>query len=123
MEYSILNTIKKMLGLDANYTAFDTDIIVHINSALMTLTQLGVGSPSGFSITSSLATWQDFIGTTTDLEAIKSFIYLKTRLAFDPPATSFVLEAIKAMISEYEWRINVQVDTEPLPLEGGSTSE
>ena len=123
MEYSILNTIKKMLGLDANYTAFDTDIIVHINSALMTLTQLGVGSPSGFSITSSLATWQDFIGTTTDLEAIKSFVYLKTRLAFDPPATSFVLEAIKAMISEYEWRINVQVDTDPLPLEGGSTSE
>ena len=123
MEYSILNTIKKMLGLDANYTAFDTDIIVHINSALMTLTQLGVGSPSGFSITSSLATWQDFIGTASDLEAIKSFIYLKTRLAFDPPATSFVLEAIKAMISEYEWRINVQVDTEPLPLEGGSTSE
>ena len=118
MEYSILNTIKKMLGLDANYTAFDTDIIVHINSALMTLTQLGVGSPSGFSITSSLATWQDFIGTATDLEAIKSFIYLKTRLAFDPPATSFVLEAIKAMINEYEWRINVQVDTEPLPLEG-----
>ena len=123
MEYSILNTIKKMLGLDANYTAFDTDIIIHINSALMTLTQLGVGSPSGFSITSSLATWQDFIGTATDLEAIKSFIYLKTRLAFDPPATSFVLEAIKAMINEYEWRINVQVDTEPLPLEGGSTSE
>ena len=107
-----------MLGLDANYTAFDTDIIVHINSALMTLTQLGVGSPLGFSITSSLATWQDFIGTATDLEAIKSFVYLKTRLAFDPPATSFVLEAIKAMISEYEWRINVQVDTEPLPLEG-----
>ena len=123
MEYSILNTIKKMLGLDANYTAFDTDIIVHINSALMTLTQLGVGSPSGFSITSSLATWQDFIGTASDLEAIKSFIYLKTRLAFDPPATSFVLEAIKAMISEYEWRINVQVDTEPLPLEVGGTSE
>ena len=123
MEYSILNTIKKMLGLDANYTAFDTDIIVHINSALMTLTQLGVGSPSGFSITSSLATWQDFIGTASDLEAIKSFVYLKTRLAFDPPATSFVLEAIKAMINEYEWRINVQVDTEPLPLEGGSTSE
>ena len=123
MEYSILNTIKKMLGLDANYTAFDTDIIIHINSALMTLTQLGVGSPSGFSITSSLATWQDFIGTATDLEAIKSFIYLKTRLAFDPPATSFVLEAIKAMINEYEWRINIQVDTEPLPLEGGSTSE
>lgn len=123
MEYSILNTIKKMLGLDANYTAFDTDIIVHINSALMTLTQLGVGSPSGFSITSSLATWQDFIGTASDLEAIKSFIYLKTRLAFDPPATSFVLEAIKAMISEYEWRINVQVDTDPSPLEGGSTSE
>ena len=123
MEYSILNTIKKMLGLDANYTAFDTDIIVHINSALMTLTQLGVGSPLGFSITSSLATWQDFIGTATDLEAIKSFVYLKTRLAFDPPATSFVLEAIKAMISEYEWRINVQVDTDPLPLEGGSTSE
>ena len=123
MEYSILNTIKKMLGLDANYTAFDTDIIVHINSALMTLTQLGVGSPLGFSITSSLATWQDFIGTASDLEAIKSFVYLKTRLAFDPPATSFVLEAIKAMISEYEWRINVQVDTDPLPLEGGSTSE
>ena len=118
MDNSILSTIKKMLGLDADYDAFDTDIIIHINSALRNLMQLGVGPSTGFSINGDFETWNHFLGEATDLEGVKTYVYLKTRLAFDPPATSFVLEAIKAMISEYEWRINVQVDTEPLPLEG-----
>ena len=121
MDNSILSTIKKMLGLDADYDAFDTDIIIHINSALMNLMQMGVGPSTGFSINGDFETWHHFLGEATDLEGVKTYVYLKTRLAFDPPSTSFVLEAANKMLSELEWRLNVQVDTDP--LEGGSDSE
>lgn len=114
---SILTSVKKLLGIEAEYTHFDADIIMHINAALMTLTQLGVGPAEGFFISDLTATWGAFIGTRTDIEAIKLFVALKVRLMFDPPSSSYVLDAMKNQIQEMEWRINIQVDksTEEAP--------
>ena len=109
---SILTSIKKLLGITEEYTHFDPDIITHINSAFFTLTQLGVGPSEGFSIKNSSATWDDFLSNakSKNLEAVKSYVYLKVKLLFDPPLTSSVTEAIKSQISEYEWRLNVEAD-------------
>ena len=107
---SILTSVKKLLGIDEEYTHFDTDIIVGINTVLMGLTQIGVGPSSGFMLTDKTQTWTDFIGTRIDLEAIKSFVYLKVRLLFDPPTSSFVLEAMERQISEFEWRLCAQIE-------------
>lgn len=106
---SILNDIKKLLGLDADYDAFDQDIILLINGTLMVLNQLGVGV-SGFSIQGAFETWDDFIPGHTDLEAVKTYIFLKVKQSFDPPASSTVLKAYEDMCKELEWRLNVQVD-------------
>lgn len=106
---SILITIKKLLGIAADYTHFDSDIIVHINSVFMTLNQLGVGPEEPAFISSELETWSEIFGTTRNVEAIKSYVYLKVRLLFDPPASSSVLEAMNKQAAEYEWRLNIQV--------------
>lgn len=110
MEESILNTIKKMLGLDPTYTVFDTDIIVAINSALMALMQIGIGPKNGFKIKSSDDTWDSIICGSTNLESVKTYVYIKTRLLFDPPSNSSVTEALKATASEIEWRLNVEAE-------------
>lgn len=109
---SILNTIKKALGLDPSYDVFDTDIVMHINSTFATLSQLGVGPEEGFSIEDDSATWQDFLGLveTNKLLFVKSYMYLKVRLLFDPPTTSFAIDAMKKNAEEYEWRLNVQTE-------------
>jgi hypothetical protein len=109
MENSILTSIKKLLGIDETYTHFDSDVTIHINSAFMNLNQLGVGPSTGFRISDKEALWEDFIDERTDLEGVKTYIYLKTRLIFDPPQTGFLVEAIKDQIKELEWRLNVQV--------------
>lgn len=109
MTDSILDTIKKMLGVDSSYDVFDIDIITHINSVFMNLFQIGVGPTTPFSITDNKAKWSDFIGEdNTKYEAVKSYIYFKVKLAFDPPTSSFVLESIKQQIAELEWRLNMQ---------------
>lgn len=110
MSDSILDTIKQLLGIEAEDTAFDTDVIVHINSALMTLNQLGVGPSAAFSIQDKDDIWEDFLKKSTDLEAVKTYIYLKVRTVFDPPSSSAVLEAMNRNISELEWRLNVQAE-------------
>lgn len=107
---SILTSIKKMLGIVEEYEHFDADLIMHINSVLSILTQLGVGPSEGFSIKDKTATWNDFLSDSKNLESVKSYIYLKVRLIFDPPLTSSVTEAINRMISELEWRILVAAD-------------
>lgn len=107
---SILNTIKKMLGLEADYTPFDAELVVHINSAIMALRQIGVGPATGFAIQGSDSVWSDLIGDNTKLEALKSYIYLKVRTVFDPPSSSIAMDAIQKQIDEYEWRLNVEVD-------------
>lgn len=107
---SILTTIKKLLGIEADYTQFDGDIIVHINTALMTLYQLGVGPTSPASITSEMETWEKIFGEEKNLEAIKTYIYLKVKMIFDPPTSSFVLDAMNKQANELEWRLNVQTE-------------
>ena len=107
---SILTSVKKMLGIVEEYEHFDADLIMHINSVLSILTQLGVGPSEGFSIKDKTATWNDFLSDSKNLESVKSYVYLKVRLIFDPPLTSSVSEAINRMISELEWRLSVTAD-------------
>lgn len=107
---SILTSVKKLLGIDEAYEHFDTDIIIHINSIFMVLTQMGVGPAEGFSIIDKNDIWTDFIEDLSKLEAVKSYVYLRVKLLFDPPASSAVTESMNRMISEFEWRLNAEVD-------------
>lgn len=107
---SILTSIKKLLGITEEYTAFDSDITMHINSVFLTLSQLGVGPVNGFSISSKEEVWIDFIESSNLLNAVKSYVYLKVRLLFDPPTSSSAVDSINRMISEFEWRINVEAE-------------
>ena len=108
---SILTSIKKLLGIDAAYTHFDTDLIMHINSVFSILTQLGVGPPDGFSIAGADEKWSDFISDKTNhFSLVKSYTHLKVRLLFDPPLGSAVIESINRQISEFEWRLFVAAD-------------
>lgn len=108
---SILTSIKKLLGITEEYTHFDNDIIMHINSVFMVLTQLGVGPSEGFVIEDSNTYWEEFIEDPATLQAAKSYMYLKVKLLFDPPTSSAVMESTNRMISEYEWRLNVAAES------------
>lgn len=110
MEKSILTSIKKLLGITEDYTAFDTDIIIHINTALMVLNQLGIGPEEGLVIKSKKDKWDDFIDEDDKLESVKTYVYLKVKLSFDPPQSGATMEALKESIKEFEWRLNVQSD-------------
>lgn len=107
---SILTSIKKLLGVDEAYQHFDPDLIIHINSVLAVLTQLGVGPKDGFSISDASAVWENFIPNSPKLNFVKSYTHLKVRLLFDPPLGSATIEAINRQISELEWRIQVEAD-------------
>ena len=103
---SILLTVKKGIGIDPSYEAFDPDIIMHINSVLFILTQEGIGPKEGFNITGQDETWEDFLGeSNTKLSAVQSYVALKTRLLFDPPQSGTLNEQITKLISELEWRL------------------
>jgi hypothetical protein len=110
LEESIFKTIQGMLGPDSNYTVFDPEIAIHINSAIATLTQLGVGPSDGFRITGPDETWSDFIGNAKDLDSVKTYIYAKVKMVFDPPSSSFVMTSLEKLCNELEWRLNVAVD-------------
>ena len=107
---NILDSIKKLLGIDEADLNFDQELIMHINSVFMVLNQLGVGPVGGFKISSNEEVWTDFVGTRLDLESVKSYIYLKVRLLFDPPQNSFLVSSIEKQIEEHEWRLQVQVE-------------
>ena len=109
MNESILTSIKKLLGIPEEQTHFDPDIIIHINSALGILNQLGAGV-EGFSIQDKDATWNEFVTDDTKIEMIKTYVYQKVKLIFDPPLSSSVTEAMNRSIAEFEWRINSAVD-------------
>ena len=109
---SILTSVKKMLGITAEYTHFDADIIMHINSVFMILNQMGVGPREGFSISSDVETWDEFTNDNLTIESVKSYMYLKVGLLFDPSTNSNVLEARNRLVSELEWRLNAIADTE-----------
>lgn len=105
MEESILKSTKKILGLADTYTAFDLDVITHINSAFSILDQLGVGPEGGFIVESDREEWSDFEVPQNQLNLIKTYVYLRVRMLFDPPTTSFLIEAMNKQLQEYEWRI------------------
>ena len=117
MEYteSILDSIKKLLGITSDINSFDMDIIIHINSVFMALRQMGVGPKDGFSIEGNVEIWTDFSENIGLIEAVKTYIYLKVRLIFDPPASSSVIEVYNQQIKELEWRLYSEVE---FPLEG-----
>ena len=107
---SILTSIKKMLGMTEDYTEFDTDLIIHINSVFSALTQIGVGPPEGFMIEDESSEWNDFIGTESKWNFVKTYVYLKVRLLFDPPNSGSVMESINNQIKELEWRLFTEAE-------------
>lgn len=106
MESSILTSTKKILGIAQAYTAFDLDIITHINSTFATLSQLGVGPVDGFMIEDAGAVWDDYDVPQNQLNLIKTYMFLKVRILFDPPGTSFLVEALNNQLREHEWRLS-----------------
>ena len=111
---SILTSTKKLLGLAEEYEDFDADIIIHINSVLTILSQLGVGPQGGFIVMDEQTTWNDYFGDNKNLEFVKSYVYLKVKLLFDPPTSTSVADSINRTLSELEWRINVEVESSPV---------
>lgn len=110
MQESILTSIKKLLGITADYAHFDADIIMYINSVFMILMQLGIGPIDGFSISDSSAIWSDFLSDATWFEGVKSYVYIKVKLAFDPPQSGTVIASMEKQASEFEWRCQEEVD-------------
>lgn len=107
MDDSILNSVKKILGIAADYDAFDTDIIIHINTVFSTLNQLGLGPTDGFMIEDDSAVWEDFLLGDMRLNHVKTYAYLRVRVLFDPPTAGFTLTALQEQIKELEWRLSV----------------
>jgi len=120
---SILTDTKKILGIAEEYTAFDQDIITHINSVFVILNGLGIGPEEGFDISDDTAVWTDFLGDDKRLNSVKSYVYLRVRLLFDPPQTSFHISALENQYKELEWRLSIQresvawIDPDPAPVQ------
>lgn len=108
---SLLTSVKKMLGIAEDYKHFDETIIMTINSTFMILMEIGVENGKIFSIFDENAKWSDYTKDTMLLNILIPYVYLRTRLLFDPPTTSFLLDSIKGIIKEYEWRISVHLST------------
>jgi hypothetical protein len=108
MTQSILTTTKKILGLSEEYTAYDVDIIIHINNVLMILSQLGIGPDEGAVIEDSSVKWTDIFDNNMLLNSIKVYVYIRVRLLFDPPTTSYLIESMKEQLREIEYRLSVQ---------------
>lgn len=116
---SILTSIKKLLGITEDCTDFDSDIILHINTVFTILTQMGVGPEEGFSIEDKSKKWDEFISNKLYFESVKTYVFLKVKLLFDPPLSTAVMESINRMISELEWRLNSAAETKS--LQGGES--
>ena len=117
IETSILITIRTQLGILPDFTDFDQELLVAINSALMAVSQLGIGPEGGFSISDDTATWADLFDGVSNIEAVKSYIFMKCRLEFDPPGTSFLLSSFNNQLTELAFRIMVEVDPDLVPAE------
>lgn len=123
MDGSILEGIKKLLGIPEDYAVFDFDVITHINSAFSTLAQLGIGPTGGFSIEDETSLWSDFIADDKQYNAVKTYVALRVRQLFDPPSTSYLISAFNDQIKELEWRLNSYreetgwVDPDPVVVE------
>jgi hypothetical protein len=116
---SILNDTKRVLGLDSTYTAFDTDILMHINTVFADLQQIGIGPLDGYAITGATELWSAYLGTTNALNSVKTYMYLRVKTLFDPPTTSYLINEMEEQIRKFEWRLNVQREgvswTDPSP--------
>lgn len=108
---SILTSIKKLLGLTEEYEQFDPEIVMHINSVFMDLRQLGVGPEEGFFIEDETSVWTDFVSEIGKIEAVKSYMHLRVKLLFDPPANSSLIESMNRQIAQFEWRLNVAAES------------
>jgi len=121
MEDSILKSVKKNLGIEADDTSFDEDVLTHINSVFATLNQLGLGPTDGFEVTGEDELWSTYLDGNLNRASVRTYMYLKVRIFFDPPTTSFHLEALNKQATELEWRLNVQREdtewTDPDPEE------
>ena len=118
---SILDSIKIMLGNSVDDTNFDAELIMFINGALAIINKLGVGL-TGYKISNNSNTWDEFLGDRTDLEEVKTNVYLRVRLAFDPPQNSFLVTSIKEQIVESTWYIELY-HKEDITVEGGETTD
>lgn len=116
---SILTSVKKLLGITEDCTDFDSDIILHINTVFTILTQMGVGPEEGFSIEDKSKKWDEFVSNKLYFESVKTYVFLKVKLLFDPPLSTAVMESINRMISELEWRLNSAAETKS--LQGGES--
>ncbi len=117
----ILASVKRMLGIEEEDVSFDPEILLHINSVFMILNQLGIGPKEGFLVEYGTELWRDFVPDRNDLALIKSYVYAKVRLLFDPPQNSFLVSNIEKLCSEFEWRLNVEAEYElpevsPVPI-------
>lgn len=117
MEDSILKTVRTSLGILPEFTEFDPELIICINSALMAVSQLGIGPTGGFSIMDDTATWTDLFNGVSNIDATKSYVILKTRLEFDPPGTSFLMDAFNRQVEELGFRLMTEVDPDFVPSE------
>lgn len=118
MDQSILTSIKKLLGIDASYSVFDTDIVIFINSAFSILHQIGAAPSNAFRITGDTEKWSDFIDDVGNVDMVRSYVYLKVRLVFDPPTTSFAIAAFENQIKELESRLNMlELNFDPSALD------
>ena len=123
MSDSILTSTKKNLGISEEYTAFDPDITMHINSVFSTLNQLGIGPLDGFEIEDASTNWSDFLDGDKNLNSVKTYVYLRVRLLFDPPTTSYLVTSLQNQLEQIEWRLNVYredtewVDPNPPPID------
>lgn len=112
MSGSILDDVKKLLGIGQDYLQFDQDLIIHINSVFFDLHQLGVGPDDEFSISDNSTTWDAFIGADHKWDAVKTYMGLRVRLIFDPPTSSIAVDSYQKMIDKYEWMLNVKREGE-----------
>lgn len=113
MDNGILKSIKKLLGVDEADTSFDLDIMTHINSVFMVLRQIGVGPAVGYSISTGTETWNEFLSGNVNIAAVRTYVYLRVQLLFDPPTNPSILEAKNRIADQLEWRLNAQEDTTP----------
>ena len=112
LEDSILKSTKKILGIAPEVDVFDLDILTHINSTFFTLNQLGIGPIEGFMIEDDTALWSEYLLDDTNLNAVRTYMFLKVRLVFDPPVSSYAITALEKQIVEHEWRLNVKREGE-----------
>lgn len=111
---SILTSVKKLIGSTEEYEVYDPDIIIHLNSTFMILRQLGVGPKDGFTIEDKSSIWSDFIPKDCKyFESVKTYVYARARLIFDPPQSSIVKECLEKTVAEFEWRLKEEAELQP----------